>query len=717
MTILTQHALRVYSSLTALKGGEGDVLDSIIPFFEPILQVMNGKVFEPKLLALGVRRMYGWHFTREVAEQFIPRLQKKGILTKHSDGRDSTYIVSAPTLSLPDDTDDIKTVFDTIISEFASFPPIITDLLNYTKDRDELADILIRFLVASHGFGQVNGSGEGAKEPTNDLLNSLPEGGRPLNENDRYMAARFIEHITEVKPEYEPYLSRLASIGLLSEVVDDFVRPTTQQQNSDLTIILDAPLALDYLGLSGTALQADIRSVLDALRNIGCSVSVFPTTCEEMSRNLKAMLSLSPEARHGYTHGAMLKGEVRPDYVNAVAANPETALENAGISVRHISLQQYPNTHKHFTDEMMADFLATIQWGADLKPREHDAECLALLMRLREGRHSSDLFKCRYVFATRNPTFVRRSRSYCLQSHLLYDTQEGPIVHQRELATVAWLRTGLGASEAIPRQHLVASCNRLLQINPEVAKSVRDTLREFQPDTVEQFQLLLLDHRSVRKLADATLNDEKVVTGDNAAHLLDLMRNATAEEVRAEYEQKQAEDRKKHRASQRASRMKFEQEIAERERHINALEAEKNRLEAAQELEQNQRREAINLLVDHVNSRRRAFDIAVGMIVLIVGIALVINLFVDYIEAYSPWGGYLLAAVGVFGIFQSLSEFFDRPVWTARKLSSIVTRLLIRREVSRRGLVWLTAGDIEVLDGKAVCPQYKATLLKPISDK
>jgi hypothetical protein len=37
-------------------------------------------------------------------------------------------------------------------------------------------------------------------------------------------------------------------------------------------------------------------------------------------------------------------------------------------------------------------------------------------MRLREGKHSSDVFKCGYVFVTRNPRFVQHSRSYCLQS-------------------------------------------------------------------------------------------------------------------------------------------------------------------------------------------------------------------------------------------------------------------------------------------------------------
>ncbi len=57
-----------------------------------------------------------------------------------------------------DDTDDIKKVFEEIIDEFAKFPAIVTDLLNYVKNRDELADILIRFLVSSNVFGKLNGA-------------------------------------------------------------------------------------------------------------------------------------------------------------------------------------------------------------------------------------------------------------------------------------------------------------------------------------------------------------------------------------------------------------------------------------------------------------------------------------------------------------------------------------------------------------------------------
>lgn len=97
--------------------------------------------------------------------------------------------------------------------------------------------------------------------------------------------------------------------------------------------------------------------------------------------------------------------------MRAVANNPEGALEQAGITVLPIDLKYRPDTHRFFTDEQYEDFLSSISWVHDVAPREHDAESLALTMRLRAGKHRCDIFQCGYIFVTRNPLFVRHSRT------------------------------------------------------------------------------------------------------------------------------------------------------------------------------------------------------------------------------------------------------------------------------------------------------------------
>jgi hypothetical protein len=278
-------------------------------------------------------------------------------------------------------------------------------------------------------------------------------------------------------------------------------------------------------------------------------------TIGEIQNNLTTMLSRPHNKRFGVTHAAMRSGEVMESYVQAVAKDPELALDNVKIPVRAIDLEQFPNQKKWFDQERHDDFLSQVIWGSDVAAKEHDATALTLTMRLREGRHSSDLFRCRYVFVTRNATFERTSRRYCLQSQLLNQVQTGPVVHLRELATLAWLRTGLGpAGQDIPKAHLLATCDRVLRARTEVQDAVAAKLQEVTPEKMPQFELLIQDHRSIQRLADETLNDEHVVTAGNANQLLEAMRQATIEEERAAMEAENSAVRqranKRHKADQ-----------------------------------------------------------------------------------------------------------------------------------------------------------------------
>jgi hypothetical protein len=162
----------------------------------------------------------------------------------------------------------------------------------------------------------------------------------------------------------------------LTEVVEDFVKPIAPATGVNLTLVLDGPLALDYLGCSGPQLQQDVRGILDSLRKIGCSVAVFPITCVEMQSNLNSMLNLPHNKRHGYTFEAMVKGEVMESFVQTVAKNPEQALEAMNIPVRAITLEQFPGQHQHFDAERYEDFFETVTWGNDVAAREHDTTAL-----------------------------------------------------------------------------------------------------------------------------------------------------------------------------------------------------------------------------------------------------------------------------------------------------------------------------------------------------
>jgi hypothetical protein len=568
MSAVTRRALRVHSALVELRNANEDVLDALVPFFEPILEAVNGKVFDPGLFALAVRKVLRWRFTTDIAKAFIPRLERKGYLKE----RGSEYIVE---YSPPDDLQTsnlpITDVLNKLIIEFQNFAKQVTELLNYNRTEEQLADILIRFLVSLDAYEDADFLAEIQRMqlPTEDqsVLANLEEGGTPLGQDDKYMCARFVIEVSNKNPDRIPDLARLASIGLLTEVVDDFIKPTKPEVRSDLVVAVDAPLALDYSGCSGSELQEDIRAVFHSLRTIGCSFVVFPITCDEMTNNLKSMLKLPLANRHGYTHEAIRRGDVIEDYVRAVANDPVSALRTVGIQLQATNLDQYPNLHLFFDKQRYEDFFSAVTWVKEVAPREHDATCVALVMRLRGGKHFSDLLKCRYAFVTRNNYFVTRSREYCLESRLINSIQQGPVVNQRELATIAWLRTGLDVAERVPRGHLLAVCDRVLRTRTEVKNAVAAKLKQVSPQNLSQFELLLLDNRSIRVLADQTLNNDTVVTSQNVEKLLELMQLATVPEVRDRYERQLDQERKQ-----------YEEALRERDREIARLIRERDTL-------------------------------------------------------------------------------------------------------------------------------------------
>jgi hypothetical protein len=106
---------------------------------------MNGKVFDPKLFALGVQKVYRWRFNEDIATQFVPRLVKAP--GANGGGNRGIYVVQ-----FSDKQGGTTDVLAEIIDEFETFSPRVTDLLNYNRSRDELTDILVRFLVSLDGL-------------------------------------------------------------------------------------------------------------------------------------------------------------------------------------------------------------------------------------------------------------------------------------------------------------------------------------------------------------------------------------------------------------------------------------------------------------------------------------------------------------------------------------------------------------------------------------
>lgn len=252
---------------------------------------------------------------------------------------------------------------------------------------------------------------------------------------------------------------------------------------------------------------------------------------------------------------------------------------------------------------------------------------------------------------------------------MINSLQEGPIIHARDLATTAWLRTGLGASETIPRGHLIATCDRVLQVRPEVRHALATQLGQVTPDRLEQLNLLMQDSRSVRKLADETLNNESIVTAANAEHLLEVMREATAEEMREKHEAQLASERKAARASLRQANS----EVSRLTEAVAELQPQQAQAVALVESQ-------LDRVVFSINREAKYIEGIVATVLIALGVAGGYNMWTGTLEGHKIWNTVLVLA-GVAGFARSFFGLLERPMPALASMLNLFCRLRAQKQL------------------------------------
>jgi hypothetical protein len=160
---------------------------------------------------------------------------------------------------------------------------------------------------------------------------------------------------------------QLASIGLLTEVIQDFHKPTTQINKTNLIAYLDAPVAMDLLGVSGKEAGANIRPIVQKLQEIGGTVRIFRASVDELQGALDAVLRRTPTERTGETAGAIRRNEVLEAFVRQVARDPGSFLQEHGVAIVERNLDQFPSEHQYFDQSAYDDFFSKLTWHHEMR--------------------------------------------------------------------------------------------------------------------------------------------------------------------------------------------------------------------------------------------------------------------------------------------------------------------------------------------------------------
>lgn len=658
MALLTQRALRVFSVLEDYRAGSKDILDALMPFFEPLLAGIRGTILDQHAFANSVHASYRWNFTADIVEELIPRfLARKWVAEEGKSGDRSFYrvIYDNPSAS-PIGEEEIKIgqVLSAVADLFVEFIRSLSPLTAFSRTTDELSDILVEWLISIDAYTEDVLRHQAIQTIRHENRISLAVDLEPttdLSSEDRYLCARFVRHLFDTKSPYIQDLCKIASVGLLTEVIQDFHKPVTRVNKTDLMVYLDAPVALDLLGVSGTAATENIRPLVLKLQEIGATIRIFRVSIEELSQALDAVLKRPPPERTGPTADAIRRNQTSEAYVRQVATTPEEVLKSYNIHVVDRKLELYPNQHQYFSGAQYDELASRMHWHLEMRPREHDAAVITQIMRMRTGTYSVDLFQTKHVLITRNGTLAQMARRFCVDNDLLPTKAVGPAIHQRQLATAIWLRTGLGGEESeVPRRYVLAACERVLELKKNIVDQVRIVARNLTPEKAGQLELLLTQDRSVQVLMDKTLGVSQVISSNNIDALVDVMKQEMIADVTYE------------KAAEIAGIKKETTEKIKKERAAKRVAEEK--AIALQEALDNENRESqrtLSVIAESINRTiprmRRVTNVIIFFVCIFIGMAPLLS---EVMPLYAKIG--ILMASGIIGAIFAKYQILDRPM-------------------------------------------------------
>jgi hypothetical protein len=468
-------------------------------------------------------------------------------------------------------------------------------------------------------------------------------------------------------------LERLAAVGFLFRVADEMGSPT-RRRRTDLKVVVDGPLLLDLLGTSGSIRAASVRDVFESLKDLGATIATFAHCVEEAKSVLTTILRAAPRDRYGPTGDAIRKGAVHENVLRSLLQAFDLSVRSQGVQILSDTIDSYPNKHQFFDAERSADVEKIINWHDEDNDiaRYRDADTTVLTIRRREAHRTSDIFDSKYVCVTSNNTFAASVRRHLLETHYYNAHQIPPVVTLKELAARTWIEIGSADRDRlrIPRSQLLLSCDKSLRLNRRVVERAKAHLARVNPDQLKQFELLLEVPRSARALMDATLNNEKYVTGDNVELLVEAAVEAAGREVAKKERDRRIKDTSKLKGHVRDVQGALEAEKVARQSEREALLGQVS--EAQRELNEARRRddEMIAKVASDTSAQLIRCKGLLRTIYLLLGAVPLIGFLLSLKKDDPNWlYGALVLLVVLFGIPVAM----DRPgAWLSNVIKSVL---------------------------------------------
>jgi len=518
---------------------------ALLPLILPFIAGKAGSHFSPDSLSREMQQLFGGGFNSYAAESLAPTLERTGYIKREADGASGAvflYTDKVNDLTVESSALRGEEDVDEIIDVFRDFLDVTKPLVRFSKSNDEWRSLFVQW-ATSVDTNKVN-----LESWIDGLIASERRESLKLTENkepeerfadiDRHIVVLFASFVKFLSRERRDLFDRvcvLVEIGLIIDLISDLRAPMGgPPKNITLTVVLDGPVLLDAVGLSGEGRRLAASTLIKFCRDNSIKVITLQHCVAEAKEIVSATLATESSWRGGDFADA-LRGDPRMEaQARKFASSTDQELKKRNIEILSASQIGSFNAKAAFDDSLEREFAAKLPYqDVNITQRRlRDAKSIAFVMRRRNGRLTSDLFVAGYALVTRSPVLANFASRFVKRKIDDYpDYAVAPAVELRHFSTLFMLAFGSGLGAPVSRGELLSSCERVLRTSPDMVRKVRDTMHQLELFSPEELEALMNDPVAIHEITAVTAGDPAVVGAENAAALALAIRNAAAKEA------------------------------------------------------------------------------------------------------------------------------------------------------------------------------------------
>ena len=583
---------------------KGDVIDGLLPMFGPVLSrvaaassasAMAGNLSETlgsdESVVMG-RRDFSHKFSKQihsyygipmnplVADSLVEKLVSAKMIALegnrlkiiHSDGDGDNQLIP----------NEVEKFLDEFVGFVRQEYPTTDEIANMSDknlkvacmERMKTEDIL----RATDVSGGKKNTAPGMEDLEQQINDSHPSNKRMLD----ILWVRYIEFLREEFPEKYAVLMKIVRGILIAEVMFSIQKPGSKDLRN-VSVVIDAPLLLDALGLSSSEYYGYAKDLFEMMHLGGFQICVFDHSLTEMENVIRTTIS---NVRRGKGFGPLaerLQGNtVEQTKALYVQNNAREEVENR-LKLRVIESDEHDTEehHQYCSPDILGPLrydISGLNVSRGFDEREMDAQSVVATLRLRRGISAASMVDAGWFFVTRNEHFSKNANRFLRSKRLIKSVHVPPVVTAREMAGYIWFSAGIPADKMrkVVESELIARCSAVLEPGQDITTKLRAVLQHLDDAQMrEEYISMLGDKRARVCLMVETMGNPAAIALENVRELGEKMRQSVIQKAVAqkasEVEAQKTSEILRERGQMEKERSEFQQQLDDYARKTSDL--------------------------------------------------------------------------------------------------------------------------------------------------